>query len=194
MRIRPSLVQDAEALADLHLDVWEEAYRDLLPVEALEGRRLNRDHRVDSWRKLLAEGPSTVTLAEVEDGNRLMGFVSSGPGRDDATIGLPDLEVMALYVRAEIYGTGIGYMLLRSAISSAAAYLWVLQGNERAVHFYERQGFSFDGAEKKAWTGTEQRMVRRGLPAIKSNEGDTEVRLAALRHARRSPACVCILA
>jgi len=26
--------------------------------------------------------------------------------------------------------------------------LWVLEGNQRAIHFYERQGFDFDGSVK----------------------------------------------
>ncbi len=46
------------------------------------------------------------------------------------------------------------------AIGSASAYLWVLDGNERAIEFYERQGFRFDGTSKVEPVGVERRMVR----------------------------------
>lgn len=72
------------------------------------------------------------------------------------------LEVRSLYVRAEMYGRGIGYALLTEAIGPAPAYLWVLDGNDRAIAFYERQGFRFDGCSKTERVGTERRMVRPG--------------------------------
>ncbi len=51
---------------------------------------------------------------------------------------------MALYVRATAWGTGAGGRLLREALERLRepAYrevtLWVLEGNRRAVGFYER--------------------------------------------------------
>lgn len=32
--------------------------------------------------------------------------------------------------------------------------LWVLRGNERAIRFYERAGFTLDGEEKQVLIGT----------------------------------------
>jgi ribosomal protein S18 acetylase RimI-like enzyme len=37
----------------------------------------------------------------------------------------------------------------------------VLHSNERAIRFYERQGFRFDGTTKPEDFGLERRMVRR---------------------------------
>ena len=48
---------------------------------------------------------------------------------------------------------------LNEAIGTAAAYLWVLDGNDRAIGFYERQGFRFDGSSKTEPVGVERRMV-----------------------------------
>lgn len=73
---------------------------------------------------------------------------------------MPTQELMALYVRAEAYGTGVGHRLFEAALGAAPAYLWVLGGNERAVAFYRRQGFRLDGATKADEVGTELRMVR----------------------------------
>ncbi len=159
MRILRPTVDDAEALTDLHLDVWEEAYADLMPAAVFLERRADRDQRVDRWREILAAGSSANLLAWSPEG-RLMGFSSTGPGRDSPDDGLPPLELMALYVRAEVYGDGVGHALLDAAIGSSPAYLWVLDGNARAIGFYERQGFGFDGATEQEDVGLERRMVR----------------------------------
>lgn len=158
VRIAPPHVGDAEQLADLHLDVWEEAYADLMPASVFADRRSRRDDRVASWSGIIANGSSDNLLAWSPDG-RLLGFSSTGGGRgpDD---GLPPLELMALYVRASSYGTGVGHALLEAAIGDSPAYLWVLDGNLRAVGFYERHGFAFDGATKPEDVGLERRMVR----------------------------------
>jgi GNAT superfamily N-acetyltransferase len=160
MHITRPQVADAEALADLHLDVWEEAYAALMPASVLTERRARRAERIASWRTIIAAGSSDNLLAWSDDG-RLLGFSSTGPGRDLPADGLPPLELMALYVRASTYGTGVGHALCEAALGAAPAYLWVLDGNERAIRFYERQGFHFDGTTKPEDVGLERRMVRR---------------------------------
>lgn len=159
VRLAPPRVEDAEALTDLHLDVWEEAYADLMPASVFAGRRARRADRVASWSAIIAAGSSDNLLAWSPDGT-LVGFSSTGPGRDDPADGLPPLELMALYARASVHGTGVGHALLTAALGGAPAYLWVLDGNERAIRFYERQGFAFDGATKPEDVGLERRMVR----------------------------------
>ena len=171
MRIAPARADDAEALTDLHLDVWEEAYAALVPAALLAERRTARDARIGRWRNIIGSGSSATLLAWADD--RLVGFSSTGPGRDSPTEGLPPLELMALYVRAEVYGAGVGHALCEATIGSAPAYLWVLDGNERALRFYERQGFGLDGATKPEDVGLERRMVRRaaGTPATSYGRG-----------------------
>jgi GNAT superfamily N-acetyltransferase len=158
VRVSPARVGDAEQLADLHLDVWEEAYADLMPASVFTERRRRREERVASWRGIIAAGSSDNLLAWSPEG-ALLGFSSTGGGRDPDE-GLPPLELMALYVRASSYGTGIGLALLEAAIGDSPAYLWVLDGNVRAIGFYERHGFAFDGATKPEDVGLERRMVR----------------------------------
>lgn len=163
--IRPAAVRDADALTDLHLDVWEEAYGHLIAEEILLERRKGRSDRVARWRENIPRPEGQTLLAWEDDGSRLLGFVSKGAGRDEPQAGLPDLEVWALYVRAEVYGRGVGYALLNEAIGTAAAHLWVLDGNDRGIAFYERQGFRFDGCSKTEPVGVERRMVRRSFTA-----------------------------
>ncbi|WP_116114812.1 GNAT family N-acetyltransferase [Austwickia chelonae] len=160
MYVRAAVPEDAEALTDLHLKVWEEAYSGLIDAAVLAERREGRSARIDKWRTILTGSSSTIFVAQEPDG-ALAGFISVGPGRDDRSPDLPEREVHALYVRAAKYGTGVGYALLDTAIGAAPAYLWVLDGNERAVGFYERQGFRYDGGSRSDPVGGERRMVRR---------------------------------
>jgi len=38
--------------------------------------------------------------------------------------------------------------------------VWVLKGNERAIRFYERYGFRFDGTEQEIKLGTSNTELR----------------------------------
>ncbi|MEI5676048.1 MULTISPECIES: GNAT family N-acetyltransferase [unclassified Nocardioides] len=156
--IRLATPVDAEALAHLHLDVWDDAYTGLMPQGILDDRREKVAERVERWRDILTTSGNPTYLAVGPDG--LVGFASAGPGRDN-DVDL-DLELMALYVRATHWGTGVGYALLQEAIGDRAAYLWVLGGNDRALRFYERQGFRLDGTEDEHDEGLHVRMVRSG--------------------------------
>lgn len=129
MRLSPPRLEDAEALTDLHLDV-EEAYAHLMPASVFAERRAGRDQRVERWRDIVAAGSSDNLLAWSTEG-RLLGFSSTGPGRDSPDDRLPPLELMGLYVRAEVYGHGVGRALCAAAIGTAPAYLsepiWIAQ-------------------------------------------------------------------
>lgn len=149
---------DAEALAHLHLDVWDDAYTGLMPQGILDDRREKVAERVERWRDILTTSGNPTYLAVGPDG--LVGFASAMSGRDN-DLDL-DLELSALYVRATHWGDGVGYALLREAIGDRAAYLWVLAGNERAIAFYERQGFRLDGTQDEHDEGLHVRMVRSG--------------------------------
>ena len=157
VRIRPATPEDAEPLALLHLDCWDDAYTGLMAQEVLDDRRSDVPARVERWRQVLAEGAPTW-VAEDESG--LVGFASAGPGRDNDVD--METELMALYVRAGRWGQGVGYALLETAIGDRAAYLWVLHGNDRAIGFYERQGFRVDGTRDEHDEGLHVRMVRAG--------------------------------
>jgi len=159
MLIRPATVADAEALADLHLDVWDEAYAGLMPAAILLSRRADRAGRVTRWRENLAARTTWVADDPAAPG-RLLGFSTGGDRRDDDP-SLPARELWALYVRAQAYGTGLGRELLVAAVADEPAYLWVLAGNARALRFYEKHGFALDGHTKTEQFGREQRMVRR---------------------------------
>lgn len=151
--IRRAVPTDAEAVTGLHLDCWDEAYTGLMPQGILDARRDDVPALVDRWRTGLANGNTTVAEHE----SRLIGFVNAKPGTE-----LPALEIQlfALYVRAPWWGTGVGHALFECAVGNRSACLWVLEGNDRAIRFYERQGFRLDGTGHDEPEGRHVRMVR----------------------------------
>ena len=159
VRTRRAVPDDATAVAHLHVDCWDDAYTGLMAQEILDERRANVDARAQRWREILTEHDRTL-VAETEDG--LIGFAGAGPARDNDLAGDIETELHALYVRAAWWGTGVGYALLGEAIGDRAAYLWVLANNERAIAFYERQGFRRDGTTDMHIEGLHARMVRAG--------------------------------
>jgi GNAT superfamily N-acetyltransferase len=156
VKIRRAVSGDAEALTRLHLDCWDDAYTGLMPQSILDARRDDVPARVDRWRKVLATGHTSV--AEHDDG--LIGFVNASPGAELTGF---ELQLFALYVRAPWWGTGVGSALFDAAVGTRSAYLWVLEGNDRAIRFYERQGFRFDGTGQDEDEGRHLRMVRKAV-------------------------------
>jgi len=117
-----------------------------MPQEILDERRTTVDERIERWRGFLGQDEPTWPFEYAEG---LVGFVSIGPTRDNDT-DIP-LRLFALYVRAGYWGTGVGYALFEQAVGDRAASLRVLANNERAISFYERQGFRLDGPPA-TWT------------------------------------------
>lgn len=156
--VRPAAVADAPVLGRIHVRIWREAYAGLLPAEHLAALDAAKGAR--RWRERLAEPEAgTTALVGTCDG-QVVGFVVVGPGRDEERpVGT---ELRVLNVLAAHHGTGLAARLLTAALGGRAAYLWVLEGNERAAAFYRRHGFAFDGGRKRHEpTGaTELRMVR----------------------------------
>jgi len=140
----------------LHVDVWEDAYRGLMPDGVFAERRANLSARVDRWRINLATSLAITTVVQSPTG--LIGFASVGPGRDH-DVAIPT-EVWALYTRWQWWGRGVGQALFEAALGDRSAYLWVLHGNARAIAFYRREGFISDGTLRHDEYGTELRMRR----------------------------------
>lgn len=163
MQIRKAIEADAEAIATVHIASLCEAYRALLPAEALA--QIDAHERAERWREHLAEGVSVTMLAE--SGGEVVGFVSFGRCRDDdislGTVG----EVMAIYVHPDAWGRGVGSALMREALDRlrsdgfADVSLWVIEGNRQAIEFYERFGFVRDGSVRlRDMSATPTRIIR----------------------------------
>lgn len=145
--IRPATTTDAEAIARVDIASWRGAYSEILPGSYLSS--LDVDERAGLWRTAVTARGTSVLVAEDEGGP--VGFTSMGPSRDeDAEPG--DREIYAIYLHPRAWGTGVARDLMRAVLDSLSpgtvVSLWILEGNDRAQHFYRRHGFQHDGTER----------------------------------------------
>jgi ribosomal protein S18 acetylase RimI-like enzyme len=152
IRLREARRGDELAVAGVHVRSWQEAYRDLMPAEFLAGLD-PRDRAARYEFEGGEEGPWTVVAVEDGGGEPIVGFVTFGRSRDADALGLG--EIYALYVDPTRHQAGAGRLMMAEArrrlldAGIAEAVLWVLDGNERAAAFYEREGWERDGATRE---------------------------------------------
>jgi GNAT superfamily N-acetyltransferase len=154
MIVRPATAADAAALATVHVRSWQAAYRGLLPQQMLDG--LSVEQRTEQWRTILAEdAPAGRATFVAVGGDDVLGFANLAPSRDDDTDPGATGELIAIYARPTEFGTGVGRALMAAALEWFAgegyreASLWVLDGNARAIGFYEHSGWTPDGTRKE---------------------------------------------
>jgi ribosomal protein S18 acetylase RimI-like enzyme len=134
--IREASVADADAIAALHAVSWRSTYRGILSELTL-GPALDDERRIH-WRgELAAMAPAdTVLIAEGQ------GFIAVWAEGDPGLGAYID----NLHVHPQRRSAGLGRRLLGAAIrrvaerGEARAYLWVFDGNTRAIDFYRRLG------------------------------------------------------
>ena len=132
-----------------------EAYSELLSQDYLDSAETLEKcvERAFKWR-------DNMLLAKDDD--KVIGFAGYGKSRYD------DLgnagEIHSLYILREYYGKKIGYGLMNAAVERLTEYdrivVRVLERNERAIRFYERYGFHFDGFRENVVLGTEHNVLR----------------------------------
>jgi GNAT superfamily N-acetyltransferase len=147
--IRVAKSGDARDVAEIQVTTWREAYAHILSANELDD--LDVDKSTDFWRGQISSPPSSRTqilVAELAD--RIVGFSSFGPVRDDDLKGGSIMELYALYVYPTRWGSGVGHSLMSATQHHWAeqrvneATLWVFDRNERARRFYERSGWRLD--------------------------------------------------
>jgi GNAT superfamily N-acetyltransferase len=140
--VRAATVDDAAAIARVHVDAWRTSYVDLLPRAVLND--LTYEDREKAWRATIAKRDIRyVAVAEADDAT-IVGFASCGPNR------VPDPhypgELYAIYLVEEYRGAGFGRMLFAAVTDYLQRQgltpfqLWVVAGNLVAEGFYEALG------------------------------------------------------
>ena len=149
LTVREARSADARTIAEIHVAAWHAAYRELLPKWYLDAQSVEK--RREFWHGVLSR-PGASRVAVSEDGEGLTGFCSYGPTRDDDEPG--PAEIYAIYIRPDKWRQGAGHALCAAAFREAALRecslmtAWVFRDNPLARAFYEKLGFSSDGAER----------------------------------------------
>jgi GNAT superfamily N-acetyltransferase len=136
--IRSAEMQDAAAIAHVHVQSWLTTYAGIVPAEYLAS--LNEAERVSLWQDWL-QRDLCIHVAELE--GEVAGFASGGPIREP--LGEYGAEMYAIYLLQAAQGKGIGRQLVGALATALLARdfknmaVWVLEQNP-AVRFYERTG------------------------------------------------------
>ena len=132
-----------------------EAYSELLSQDYLD-----TDETLEKCVERAFRWKDNMLVAK--DGDRVIGFAGYGKSRYD-NLGNAG-EIHSLYILQEYYGKKVGYGLMNAAVERLAEYdrvvVRVLEGNDRAIRFYERYGFRFDGVKETVKLGTEKTVLR----------------------------------
>ncbi len=142
MVVRAATPADAPAIARIHVETWQTAYRGIVPDDFLAS--LSVEARERRWAGVLGrEGGDEFVYVAEDEGGQVIGFASGGPEQS----GDPDYkgELYTLYVLRGRQGRGHGRHLLGAVARRLAArgigslLLWVLaEGPARP--FYEAIG------------------------------------------------------
>lgn len=144
--IRRAAVDDAQAIAAVHITAWQETYPGIVPDAFL--KNLSVERRAERWKSSLSD-PSDLyhraIVAEVD--GQIAGFSNFGvPQEKDGGF---DGELYAIYLLKSAQGRGIGRMLFGGAVEGlrelglTSMCLWVLKDNLHARGFYERMGGAY---------------------------------------------------
>jgi L-amino acid N-acyltransferase YncA len=139
MQIREAKLEDARAIAEVHLASWKTTDPGIIPQEYIDGLRV--EDGAARWVARLTEKATTVFVAEDEAG--IFGFAAGGAMMHpvDGYHG----ELGAIYLLASHQGKGAGAALVRRMAGElrrqgfANMVVWVLKENP-ARGFYERMG------------------------------------------------------
>ena len=175
LTIRPATPNDAQSIARIRVQGWRFAYQGLISQDYLDSLSVAEDtERMRGYLSQLPQNspPSRSASVQGSDGEKrsfmlavrgdaVLGFCrfSAAPNKTNRAEravpgGTLNGRLHSLYIDPETLGQSIGHTLMNHALSTFAAWgceratLWVLEGNSRAISFYERQGWRCTGATK----------------------------------------------
>ncbi len=138
VRVRKGRPADADALADVFRQSWQQAYLGIIPPSHLESTIRKRGR--DWWFRALKAG-ETVHVIEVA--GTLTGYATCGPAR---MRGRYRGEIYEIYLIPTCQGLGLGEHLFEACRVDLDArrldglVVWALAPNTRATDFYWRRG------------------------------------------------------
>ena len=130
-----------EEISNIYEQSWKYAYKGIIPQDYLDS--IPKGH----WCRAF-DNPERYTLVML-DGDKIIGTSTYCKSRfkDYKDWG----EIVSIYFLPEYMGKGYGKGLLKKAVDELKnmgfkkIFLWVLEENHRARHFYEKCGFKNSG-------------------------------------------------
>ncbi|GAB7330634.1 hypothetical protein MBLNU13_g02206t1 [Cladosporium sp. NU13] len=162
--IQTATYQDAESIAQTQISGWRASYQDIVPESHLNN--LSVSAKTSFWQRILIDPVQAkeVLVARRRDQNssdqsgpQILGFVTFGSAggssapRSDVEAAIEASrqgELRAIYVDPRHFSEGVGRCLWTAAqekmveIGCSEVVVWVFAGNDRAIRFYHKAGFT----------------------------------------------------
>lgn len=148
--VRRAVIGDSKSLANIIVESWRSAYSDLIPKGEI-ARFLDKERRQKQFERFIEDNeivligfyngvPCGLTFANKDNDEKLENCGS----------------IYSIYLLEEYWGKGLANKLMNEIVyilkeeGCKQVSLWVYEANTRAVRFYEKCGFKFDGTKKKS--------------------------------------------
>ncbi|MEM7068965.1 MAG: GNAT family N-acetyltransferase [Pseudomonadota bacterium] len=137
IQFREMVAGDAAEVSELYAGSWKRTYGSLYDEENLQ---IELDKRFsEEKQRSEAENADIITLVAV-DGDRVVGAAHSM--MDDRN----QAWIERMHILPELHGSGLADDLMRATLAKHSGLqsiaLKVLSGNDRAIAFYKKHGFS----------------------------------------------------
>ncbi|CAO3586814.1 unnamed protein product [Absidia cylindrospora] len=151
-KLRSASSSDAELIASIHISSWKSSYQNILPASYLDNDIVKE--RLGYWDKKMTKhmqtkGDSNGIIMVAENGEgKVIGFFA---GEWDPTCQRGAL-LDHIHTLPQHQGVGAGRMMMNAfkqwakQVGAPQAYLLVLEQNNKAIQFYERDGWQFADA------------------------------------------------
>src|SRR5687768_7746533 len=100
MSIRLATIEDANAIATVHVVAWQIAYKGLVADHILD--HMSIEQREARWAERLAKNEDTIYVYD-EDNGQVVGFLSIGVTRDQDLAEQPVGEIYAIYLHPDAW-------------------------------------------------------------------------------------------
>ncbi len=154
--LRKPRENDAYRIAQVEIEVWRDAYPDLLPAEYLVDR-LDITRMAALWgRRLGGQKFRNHCRVAIDATDGIVGFVTFGPARERDVPS--DGEIYELYVLTDYQNRGLGRRLCAEAAGALRRHgagslvVEVIEGNP-ARFFYEALGAKIAARETRPFAG-----------------------------------------
>ena len=148
--IRKAVLEDSSCLANIIINSWKSAYANIIPEKHMI-KHLDYERRKKQFERFIREN-EIVLIASYKDIPCGLAFANK-----DNDEGLIDCaSIYCIYFLEESWGKGLASILMEELINTLKDYgcknasLWVYELNTRAIKFYEKCGFKFDGTKKNS--------------------------------------------
>lgn len=150
--LRPAVLEDARALAEINAAGWRETYAGLMPAEALAG--IDIDDWTRRWRERIGSSESGQAVFVALDDGVPVGFARCNRQSNLKLVPLGfEGEIASIYLLRRVQGQGLGRSLMARlaehlmSVGCANVAVWVLRDAPKARGFYEALGAAPLGVE-----------------------------------------------